>query len=342
MINGIINVYKEKGFTSHDVVAKLRGILHQKKIGHTGTLDPDAVGVLPVCLGNGTRLCDLLTDTDKEYEATMLLGMTTDTQDSSGELLSECAAELPRERIWEAILSFAGAYDQIPPMYSAIKIQGKKLYELAREGRQVERPARRVMIHAIEILSFKYISGPEMLADREALQREDTRAAGIPFKTLPVLFPKLAVTLRVRCSKGTYIRTLCEDIGKKLGVGAAMCALTRIRSGSFTLDGARTLEQIARSVADHSFEALVCPVDAMFSSLPRVFVTEPGSRLLHNGNPLPVNVIRDGWDSLCADGEGGEPGDGARVRVYDSGGGFTAIYCYQQKSRTFKVVKMFL
>ena len=155
MIHGIINVYKEKGFTSHDVVAKLRGIVGQKKIGHTGTLDPDATGVLPVCLGKATKLCDLLTDKDKTYEAVMLLGMTTDTQDVTGRILEERSTEtLTADKVREVIESFIGDYDQIPPMYSALKVNGKKLYELAREGKVVERKARPVKILDIRIIEM--------------------------------------------------------------------------------------------------------------------------------------------------------------------------------------------
>ena len=183
MIHGVINVYKEQGFTSHDVVAKLRGIVGQKKIGHTGTLDPDAVGVLPVCLGRATKLCDMLTDKDKVYEAVMLLGVETDTQDTTGQVLKSSETdEITEEQVRAAVLDFMGDYDQVPPMYSALKINGKKLYELAREGKTVERAARRVQIFDIEILSI-------------ALPR---------------------VTMKVHCSKGTYIRTLCHDIGQKL------------------------------------------------------------------------------------------------------------------------------
>lgn len=179
MIHGIINVYKEKGFTSHDVVAKLRGIVGQKKIGHTGTLDPDATGVLPVCLGKATKLCDLLTDKDKTYEAVMLLGMTTDTQDITGRILEEKSTEtLTADKVREVIESFIGDYDQIPPMYSALKVNGKKLYELAREGKVVERKARPVKILDIRIIEMD----------------------------LP------RVRMEVSCSKGTYIRTLCHDI----------------------------------------------------------------------------------------------------------------------------------
>ena len=155
MIHGIINVYKEKGFTSHDVVAKLRGMTKQRKVGHTGTLDPDATGVLPVCLGRATKLCDLLTDKDKTYETVLLLGVTTDTQDVSGEVLDRRSTkELTETQVREAVQSFVGEYDQIPPMYSALKVNGRKLYELAREGKTIERKARRVKIYEIEILEM--------------------------------------------------------------------------------------------------------------------------------------------------------------------------------------------
>ena len=211
MIHGIINVYKEKGFTSHDVVAKLRGIVGQKKIGHTGTLDPDATGVLPVCLGKATKLCDLLTDKDKTYEAVMLLGMTTDTQDVTGRILEERSTEtLTADKVREVIRSFIGDYDQIPPMYSALKVNGKKLYELAREGKVVERKARPVKILDIRIIEMD----------------------------LP------RVRMEVSCSKGTYIRTLCHDIGEQLGCGGCMESLIRTRVSVFQIKDAKTLEEI--------------------------------------------------------------------------------------------------
>ena len=191
-MNGVINVYKEAGFTSHDVVAKLRGIVKQKKIGHTGTLDPDAEGVLPVCLGNATKLCGLLTEKEKTYRAVLLLGQTTDTQDTSGRVLTEAPVAATGEQVREAIMSFLGDYDQVPPMYSALKVNGKKLYELAREGKEVERQARRVRILDMEIHEIRL---PE-------------------------------VTFTVTCSSGTYIRTLCQDIGEKLGCGGCMKSLT--------------------------------------------------------------------------------------------------------------------
>ena len=207
VISGIINVYKEKGWTSHDVVAKLRRILQQKKIGHTGTLDPEAEGVLPVCLGAGTKLCDLLTDTGKTYRAVLLLGCTTDTQDTTGTVLSSRQVTCSQEEAREAVLSFQGSYDQIPPMYSALKVQGKKLYELARAGVEVERKPRAVTIHEIRIEQMD--------------------------------LPEIVFT--VSCSKGTYIRTLCHDIGEKLGCGGAMKALQRIRAGGFRIEESKTL-----------------------------------------------------------------------------------------------------
>ena len=211
MIHGIINVYKEKGFTSHDVVAKLRRIVGQKKIGHTGTLDPDATGVLPVCLGKATKLCDLLTDKNKTYEAVLLLGKTTDTQDITGEVLEEKSTEaLTEEKVREAIEGFIGDYEQIPPMYSALKVNGKKLYELAREGKVIERKARPVKILDIQILEID--------------------------------LPK--VRMEVSCSKGTYIRTLCHDIGEKLGCGGCMESLIRTRVSTFRIEDAKTLDEI--------------------------------------------------------------------------------------------------
>ena len=199
MFDGVINVYKEAGYTSHDVVAKMRGILKQKKIGHTGTLDPDAEGVLPVCLGKGTRLCDMLTDKTKTYQAVLLLGQETDTQDTSGEVLATCPVEVSEEQIHRAVMSFVGEYAQVPPMYSALKVNGKKLYELARAGKEVERQARQVEICSIVI-------------DKIQLPR---------------------VTMTVSCSKGTYIRTLCFDIGRVLGL--------RRMYGTSSADAGRTV-----------------------------------------------------------------------------------------------------
>ena len=239
MIHGIINVYKEKGFTSHDVVAKLRGIAGQKKIGHTGTLDPDATGVLPVCLGKATKLCDLLTDKDKTYEAVLLLGKTTDTQDITGEVLEEKPTEtLVEDKVREVIEGFIGDYEQIPPMYSALKVNGKKLYELAREGKVIERKARPVKILDIKILEMD----------------------------LP------RVRMEVSCSKGTYIRTLCHDIGEKLGCGGCMESLIRTRVSAFRVEDARTLDEIEALKQEGKLAGLLVPIDEMFPSYPKITV----------------------------------------------------------------------
>ena len=214
-MDGIIVIRKEKGYTSHDVVAKLRGILHMKKIGHTGTLDPDAEGVLPVALGKATKLVDLITDKEKTYEAVMRLGVVTDTQDMTGTILSQTEQiSVTEKEVKEAAESFLGEQLQIPPMFSALKVNGKKLYELAREGKTVERKPRPVHFYQIEILEIN----------------------------LPL------VRYRVVCSKGTYIRTLCHDMGEKLGCGAAMESLVRTKVGKFELKDAITLAQAEEAV----------------------------------------------------------------------------------------------
>lgn len=232
MYDGMINVYKEKGFTSHDVVAKMRGILGQKKVGHTGTLDPAAEGVLPICAGKGTRLCDMLTDTDKTYRATLLLGVETDTEDMTGTVLKTAdPSGLTEEQVREAILSFVGEYRQVPPMYSALKVNGKKLYELAREGQVVDRKSRPVRIHEIVIES---ICLPEAV-------------------------------IRVTCSKGTYIRTLCKDIGERLRVGGCMKELLRIRAGRFRVEESLTLSRLQQLKEEGRLPEAVLPVETVLS-----------------------------------------------------------------------------
>ncbi len=301
MINGMLNVYKEAGFTSHDVVAKLRGILKQKKIGHTGTLDPDAVGVLPVCLGNGTRLCDMLADQNKEYVALLHLGVITDTQDMSGKVLAQGTVSCSEEELRQAAFSFLGEYGQIPPMYSALKGNGKKLYELAREGKEIERKPRTVTIKEIEILSVE-----------------------LPF-----------VKMRVECSKGTYIRTLCHDIGAKLGCGGAMEELTRTRVGSFVLEDALTLSEIEQMV--HGGEGLaqkIVPVDFVFQEFPKAVVKSPFRKRIDNGNfLLPDQIkIKEGTFSKK---------DKEQYRIYNDEEVFCGIYEYREKERQLKPVKMF-
>ena len=299
MYNGIINVYKEPGYTSFDVVARLRGILHQKKIGHTGTLDPDAEGVLPVVLGNATKLVDALTDKTKTYECIMQLGVETDTEDMSGTVLSEHDVNCSEEEITSAVLSFKGPYAQVPPMYSALKKDGKKLYELAREGVVIDRPPRNVEIFSICI---DEINGSE-------------------------------VRMTVDCSRGTYIRSLCRDIGEKLGCKAAMKHLTRTRSGNYKIGDALNLSEIERAVKAGEAEKIIIPTEDFFMDLPLIRTDGFADRLLENGNPLTASDL-----SLCPD----EITDGLRVRVHNSGDRFYAVYFYKASGEVFMPEKMFL
>ena len=296
MKSGIINVYKEKGFTSFDVVAKLRGILKTKKIGHTGTLDPDAEGVLPVCIGRATKVCDILTDKDKVYEAVMLLGVETDTQDTSGEVLKELPVEVSEEDVKEAILSFVGEYAQVPPMYSALKVNGKKLYELAREGKTVERKARNVQIFSIEILEMD----------------------------LP------RVRMSVHCSKGTYIRTLCHDVGQKLGCGGCMDKLLRTKVGVFELADTLKLTEIDALAREGLVEDRIISVDELFEDYTKVWMKQEFDVVVHNGNRVKKRMFEE---KLSSNTE--------RLRVYDSKGEFIGIYEYSEERSDFKPVKMF-
>jgi len=300
LINGVINVYKEKGLTSHDVVARLRKIIHQKKIGHTGTLDPDAIGVLPVCLGRGTKLCDVLTDKDKVYEAVMLLGTTTDTQDITGKVLTKNTVCVNECQAVEAIESFLGEYNQIPPMYSALKVNGKKLYELARAGIEVERKPRLVTIKSINVNEIDF-------GDEE--------------KT---------ITFTVECTKGTYIRTLCQDVGDKLGCGACMKSLKRTRVSRFELNDSLTLGQITDLVEKGNFLDYVIPVDDMFPNYKKIIIYKEYNKLLYNGNSILVEQAKPVEYEMF---------DLEMVRIYDEDSVFIGIY--RLEGNLFKSVKMF-
>lgn len=300
MYNGIINVYKEAGFTSHDVVAKLRGIFVQRKIGHTGTLDPAATGVLPVCLGNGTKLVDMITDRSKVYEARVLLGVTTDTEDTTGtetgkrELAGEFFAgdsEGVADNIKRVLEGFTGGYDQIPPMYSAIKKDGKRLYELAREGKEIDRAARHVEIYSIELISVE-----------------------LPY-----------FTMRVHCGKGTYIRSLCRDIGAQIGCGACMDRLCRTQVGRFTLSEALTLEELQKLKDEDRLSEEVIPVDVMFEEYMPVHAGEEYFKLIKNGNKVDSRI--------CC-------GLYSPVRMYCDGV-FYGIYELDDRKKEYYPVKMF-
>ena len=296
MLDGIFNVYKEKGYTSHDVVAKLRGIAGQRKIGHTGTLDPDAEGVLPVCLGKATRVCDVLADKSKTYRTVLLLGRRTDTQDISGACLEEKeTAALTEAQVREAVESFQGVYMQTPPMYSALKVNGRKLYELAREGKTVERKARPVEISRIRILKME----------------------------LP------RVWMEVDCSKGTYIRTLCDDIGRKLGVGGCMEELLRTRVGEFSIGDSLRLSELEALREQGGLESRLMPVDSVFASYRRA---DAGAEK----NRSSGTAIRSGFPGVQKDVR-----DRELVRVYDREGRFVALYRYDEKGGVFRTEKMF-
>ena len=275
-MNGVININKPKGFTSHDVVAKLRGILSMKKIGHTGTLDPDATGVLPICVGRATKTADMLTATEKEYIAKVVLGSETDTQDASGTVLKSAPVNVTEEEIKQTSSSFIGDIMQIPPMYSAIKQDGKKLYELARKGQVVERKPRPVTIFELEVMEIN--------------------------------LPENWFTMRVKCSKGTYIRTLCQDIGEKLGCFAHMGELERTKSGKFSLEESYTLEQVQEAMVkgDTSF---LTPIDQIFSDMPTLVLSQRKAEKMCNGTQVST------------------PGmvEGVTYRVYDEDGRFLTI-----------------
>lgn len=299
MINGIINVYKEKGYTSFDVVAKMRGIFHQKKIGHTGTLDPDAEGVLPVCLGKATKVCDLLTDKDKEYKAVLLLGQETDTQDVSGEVLNQAEVTVSEAEVTDVIMSFVGSYEQVPPMYSALKVNGQKLCDLARKGITVERKARTVQIHDIKVLS---VNLPE-------------------------------VEMMVSCSKGTYIRTLCDDIGKKLGCFGCMKSLLRTRVDRFVVEEAYTLSELEELSQDSRNEwNFLNPIDTVFQKYESVTTLPEAQKLVDNGNRIPSEMITNFSDDKMQE----------KVRLYDVNKRFIGLYTYLEESKEYKPIKLFM
>ncbi len=295
-MNGIINVLKPAGMTSFDVVSFLRRAAGQKKIGHTGTLDPSAVGVLPICLGNATRAIEFIIDKDKVYRAELTLGSATDTQDSSGNVIYSHEVEADNERIADTILSFIGETDQLPPMYSAIKIEGKKLYDLARQGQTVERQPRKIKIYDIKIVRIweeqAYLPGT---TDKEFAEKRTVKKA---------LF-------EVHCSKGTYIRTLCHDIGEKLGCGGHMSFLIRTKAGRYSLETALTLEEIKELSATKQLEQKLIPVETVFEELNIMRLDEKDTFKYSNGVWLQVN--NSNFDSNTF------------IRVYDSNGNFLGI-----------------
>ena len=264
MPNGIIIIDKSAGWTSMDVFAKLRGMFHEKRVGHAGTLDPMATGVLPVFIGRATRAVEFAADSDKEYIAGLKLGVVTNTQDATGEVLEERPVAVCRVDVESVLPRFTGPIEQVPPMYSAVKINGKKLYELARKGKEVERKPRPVTIHVLELLDETPSEGSDYL-------------------------------LRIVCSKGTYVRTLCHDIGQALGCGGCMSSLQRVKAAGFTLADSITLETVQDAVDRGEGESLLLPVDHCFRDRPRLTLQTAGAeKKLRNGAALTARDIPDG------------------------------------------------
>ncbi|MBO4910029.1 MAG: tRNA pseudouridine(55) synthase TruB [Lachnospiraceae bacterium] len=306
-INGILNISKEAGYTSFDVVAVVRGVYRQRKSGHTGTLDPMATGVLPVALGKATKVCGMITDWDKEYIAELLLGKTTDTLDITGEVTGgdpDVVSSLSEAQIRDAVNAYLGEIDQIPPMYSALKKDGRRLYDIARSGQVVEREPRKVTIHRIEVLDI----------------------------SLPV------VKIKVLCSKGTYIRTLCDDIGRDLGCGGCMQSLVRSKVGPFTLDNAVSLDDI-RHLRDEGREdelmGYLMSIDTVFEDLPSLTVSDEAEKKLRNGNKLLPE------DFTKAPSDISSSSDKKEFRIYHCDGSFAAVYEFDFAQVLFSPVKMF-
>ncbi len=287
-MNGVLAVDKPADWTSHDVVAKLRGVCQEKRIGHSGTLDPMATGVLVVFLGRATRAVELCEADEKEYVAALRLGLVTNTQDITGTVLETHSVLVEENRLRAVLRQFEGAQSQIPPMYSAVKIGGKKLYELARKGQEVERKPRNITVHALELLSF-----------------DGTEAQ-----------------IRIRCSRGTYVRTLCHDIGAALGCGGCMSALRRTRSGRFSLEDCVTLEQVQEARAAGTLATLLRPVDSLFAAYPALTLSERWTIRCKNGGEIPRPGQQDGF-----------------YRVYDPDGAFLMLG--QARKGVLRTVKSF-
>lgn len=286
-MNGIILIDKPQDWTSHDVVAKLRGILHERRIGHSGTLDPLATGLLVVFVGRATRAVEFAEADSKEYIAGLRLGLSTDTQDISGNVIAECS-DLPDEgAVRRAVNSFIGDIEQIPPMYSAIKIGGKKLYELARKGQSVERAPRKITVSSIEIIGRE---GGDYL-------------------------------LKITCSKGTYVRTLCNDIGASLGCGACMSSLRRISAGAFSVESAHSIDEVENAANEGQLVDIMLPVDTLFSALPELKVPESTANRLKTGNIIKISA---------ADGD---------YRVYSNSGEFLLVG--KVENEKLKTIKSF-
>ncbi|MDF2567253.1 MAG: tRNA pseudouridine 55 synthase [Oscillospiraceae bacterium] len=295
-MNGIICVNKPKDFTSFDVIAKMRGMMKIKRLGHAGTLDPMATGVLPIFVGYATRACDIMPDDTKEYIADFRFGMTTDTQDITGNVLSTQESNIKQHQLLEVLDEFKGEQDQVPPMYSAVRVNGQRLYDIARKGIEIERASRRINVLGLELLSFDE-------------QQQTAR-------------------IQVSCSKGTYIRTICHDIGQRLGVGATLTELCRTRAGAFLLEDCITLEQAQHLADTNSFRRVLLPIEKIFDGLPKINLNEIQSHKFMNGVRLDLNRVyyedKDGFHA-----------------VFDHQGKFMGLGGLDREDMALRIEKMF-
>ena len=315
MFNGVINIYKEKGYTSFHVISVLRHFTGEKKIGHTGTLDPDATGVLPVCIGRATKLVGQLTDTDKQYRAVMLLGRKTDTQDISGNITWEMPADEVRRLVNEASVFSAfekmtGDIGQIPPMYSAVKVGGVKLVDAARKGKTIERAERHVTVYG--------------------------------YSDITIDMDSLEIGFTVDCSKGTYVRTICEDIGAMMDCPACLKSLERTRSAGTTIEDCVRLDDAISAAENGTLSGLIIPTDRFLLDHEYLIVRDDAIRKLTFGNYLNENDFDPGVRSQEFPGNPGDPGEPGIYRIYDKNGNFYALYRYDNKDSYYKCEKMFV
>ena len=271
-MNGILPLWKERGMTSHDCVFKLRKILRTRKVGHTGTLDPGVEGVLPICIGQATRIAEYLTDAGKTYEAVVSIGRTTTTEDAEGETVEENTSHktFTRAQLLEALSSLTGVITQTPPMFSAVKVNGKRLYEYARKGETVERPTRQVTIHSLELLD-----------DAEVYEGQE-----------------ITFAIRIACSKGTYIRTLAVQIGEALGYPAHMAELVRTASGTFTKENCFTLAQVTELMQAENVDACILPIEYALSDFPYIEMDSSNEKEILNGQVLPIHALLKVHDKI--------------------------------------------
>ncbi|QHW34908.1 tRNA pseudouridine(55) synthase TruB [Paenibacillus rhizovicinus] len=301
-MDGILAVWKPAGWTSHDVVAKVRGILKVKRIGHTGTLDPQVTGVLPLCIGRATRVVEYVQDRPKSYEAVMQFGLATDTEDLTGTITKELpSVSLTETQIRDVLASFIGEIDQVPPMFSAVRVDGKRLYELAREGQVIERQSRKVTIYELDLLEVQLNQ------------------------------PHPVIRFSVVCSKGTYIRTLCVDIGEALHVPSVMVKLIRTMSGGFTQEHCLTLEEIAQYKASGTIEDRLTASDEALDHFPRITISAADVQRAFQGKRIPLQniLVQEAFESHSL------------LRVYGEDGLFAGVFQPDEESGTLKAVKVF-